>query len=132
MALQPHRQTQEVVEAGEQVTGSDLDRRLTQVVVEVPYQQMVWRLTQEPVEVPEHVTGSDLLRRLTQMVVEVPIVAPVHPFGEQPFPEYPLWSPAYIQDPLESKEQVYASFFGMHNKVIVIGERGVRIKFNRR
>jgi len=130
MALDPHRITQEPVEVAEQGTADP--RRLTQIVVEVPYQQTMWRLTQEPVEVPHQVSGADLLRRVTQIVVEVAITFPVHPFGDQPFPEHPMWSPAYIQDPIESKEQVYASFFGMHNKVIVIGERGGRIKFTRR
>ena len=87
------------------------------------------RLTQEVIEVAEQVNPY---RRITQTVIEVGITNPVHPFADQPFPEHPPWTPAYIQDPLESKEQAYQSYFGIHNKEIVIGERGGRIKFTRR
>ena len=125
-----HRLTQEPVEAAEQAT--DPNRRLTQEVVEVAYQQLLYRLTQEPVEAAEQVTGSDLLRRFTQIAVEVAITFPVHPWADQPFPEHPPWSPAYIQDPIESKEQAYQSYYGIHNKEIHIGERRIWSKFLRR
>ena len=110
------RFTQDVVEVPAQVTGSDLLRRFTQDVVEVPGQ----------------VFGADLIRRFTQIVVEVAITFPVHPWADQPFPEHPPWSPAYIQDPIESKEQAYQSFYGIHNKEIHIGERQKWTKFTRR
>ena len=111
-----HRLTQEPVEVAEQATGADLIRRFTQA----------------PVEAAEQVTGSDLLRRFTQIAVEVAITFPVHPWADQPFPEHPPWSPAFIQDPIESKEQAYQSFYGIHNKEIHIGERQKWTKFTRR
>ncbi len=115
---------------------ADVNARFTQAPVEVAAQvtgaDLIRRFTQAPVEVAAQVTGADLIRRFTQIVIEVPITQPVHPFGDQPMPEHPPWSPSFIQDPLEGKEQAYASFYGSHNKEIVIGERRNWTKFTRR
>ena len=90
------------------------------------------RLTQEPVEVAEQVTGASLLRRLTQIVVEVPYQFPVHPFGELPFPEHPVWSPAYIAPNVENDWFNRASFFGYHALEVDMGRRRIWTKIVRR
>lgn len=130
MAVNPHRLTQEPVEVLEQAT--DPNRRMTQLVVEVLYQQLLWRLTQEPVEVLQQVTGASLMRRLTQVVVEVLISQPVHPFGEYPMPEHPDWSPAYIAPAIENPAGAEASYWPMHSREMILGERAPRIRILRR
>jgi len=126
----PRRLTQEPVEVAEQGTADP--RRLTQVAVEVAYQQAIHRLTQGVVEAAEQVTGAPLLRRLTQIVVEVGITFPVHPFGDLPFPEHPMWSPAYIAPNVENDWFNRASFFGYHSLVLDQGRRYVWTKIQRR
>ena len=123
------RLTQEPVEVAEQGTADP--KRLTQIVVEVPYQSALHRLTQEVVEGAVQVTGASLFRRFTQIVVEVPITQPVHPFGEQPFPEYPEWSPTYIVDAPEGVN-AYASLYGLHSRELKLGQRRHWQDFNRR
>ena len=112
------RVTQVPVEVAEQLADADISKRVTQV----------------PVEVAEQVPygAGSMTARFTQIVIEVAITFPVHPWADQPFPEHPPWSPSYIQDPIESKEQAYQSFYGIHNKEIHIGERRIWSKFLRR
>mgnify|MGYP001565595201 CR=1 FL=1 len=125
-----HRLTQEPVEVAEQ--DSAPPRRLTQLALEVAYQQLLWRLTQEVVEGAQQVTGASLLRRLTQVVVEVGITAPVMPFGLPEFLPEPQWSPAYIAGPVEGAAAIRSSFWGIHDRVMELGRRGTWGKFMRR
>jgi len=125
-----HRLTQEPVEVAEQ--DSAPPHRLTQLALEVAYQQLLWRLTQEVVEGAEQVTGASLLRRLTQIVVEVAYQNPLDPIGLPEFIPEPQWSPAYIQPGIENPAATYASYWGMHVRIMRLGLRGTRIEIQRR
>ena len=110
------------------------DRRLTQEPVEVAEQGTAdpRRLTQLVVESAEQVTGASLMRRWTQLVVEVAITQPVMPFGMPEFVPEPEWSPAYIVTPADDPAAAHSSYWGVHNKEIVLGQRGTRSVFVRR
>lgn len=84
---------------------------------------MARRLTQEVVEVPGQLATNAINRRFTQIVIEVPIQNPVFPFGETPQVQYPIWSPAYTQPPVEGEALNYASYGGIHQHVIGLGRR---------
>ncbi len=101
------RVTQEAVEVAVKATGASVNRRVTQ----------------EAVEVAVKATGASVNRRVTQIVIEVPLVQPVHPFQMESRVMYPEWSPAFIQSPVESQSIVYASYFGIHARVIELGQR---------
>jgi hypothetical protein len=110
------RNTQEPVEVATKATGVSVNRRVTQ----------------EPVEVATKATGTSVNRRLTQIVIEVPIIQPVQPFGSDARLNYPLWSPAAMQSPVEAQSINYASYFGIHAHKITLGKRGIWQRFQRR
>lgn len=127
--VNPHRLTQEAVEALEQ--GAADPRRLTQVAVEVMYQQALHRLTQEPVEVLQQVTGASLLRRLTQVVVEVAWTNPIQPWIEQVPPGEPAWTPVYAMM-AETGQTFSPSYWGPHERFFELGGPSPDLKVRRR
>ncbi len=109
------RVTQEAVEVALTATGASVNRRVSQAAVEVAVKA----------------TGASVNRRVTQIVIEVPLVQPVHPFQMESRVIYPEWSPAFIQ-PVESQSIVYASYFGIHARVMELGQRRRWLTFVRR